>query len=203
MLASRRSPEEGRPYREGTHVVTGPLRASSSPGKETAMTQKTMTEKDMFLQTLQREVEITTKLLKAFPANKDDFKPHEKSRTAKELAWNFVLEQGIADAALKGQIDFSKPMPAPPGSLGEVIAAFEKASRETDAKVSKASEDDLNRTVQWPIGPGKIGDFRAMDVLWISLMDQVHHRGQLSVYQRLAGGKVPSIYGPTADEPWM
>jgi len=34
------------------------------------------------------------------------------------------------------------------------------------------------------------------------LDDQIHHRGQLSVYVRMAGGKVPSIYGPSADEPW-
>jgi uncharacterized damage-inducible protein DinB len=27
-----------------------------------------------------------------------------------------------------------------------------------------------------------------------------HHRGQLTVYLRLNGVKVPSIYGPTADE---
>jgi len=40
-------------------------------------------------------------------------------------------------------------------------------------------------------------------VLWSVLMDQVHHRGQLSVYLRLVGAKVPSIYGPTADETWM
>jgi len=40
-------------------------------------------------------------------------------------------------------------------------------------------------------------------VLWAVLMDQVHHRGQLSVYTRLAGGKVPSIYGPSGDETWM
>jgi uncharacterized damage-inducible protein DinB len=40
------------------------------------------------------------------------------------------------------------------------------------------------------------------DILWIMLMDSIHHRGQLSVYVRMAGGKVPSIYGPSADEPW-
>jgi uncharacterized damage-inducible protein DinB len=39
--------------------------------------------------------------------------------------------------------------------------------------------------------------------LWLMLMDSIHHRGQLSVYIRPAGGKVPSIYGPSGDEPWM
>jgi uncharacterized damage-inducible protein DinB len=35
------------------------------------------------------------------------------------------------------------------------------------------------------------------------LCDQIHHRGQFSVYLRMADGKVPSIYGPSLDEPWM
>ena len=167
------------------------------------MTQKTATEKDLFLQTFRRESQTTVKLLKAYPANKGDYRPHEKSRSAKELGWTFVMEQGVADMALKGHIDFSKPMPPAPGSYGDVIAAFEGASRETVAKVSNASEEDLNKPVQFPVGPGKMGEFRRMDVLWTSLMDQVHHRGQFSVYLRLAGAKVPSIYGPSADEPWM
>jgi uncharacterized damage-inducible protein DinB len=38
--------------------------------------------------------------------------------------------------------------------------------------------------------------------LWIELFDHIHHRGQISVYMRLAGAKLPSIYGPTADEPF-
>jgi uncharacterized damage-inducible protein DinB len=29
----------------------------------------------------------------------------------------------------------------------------------------------------------------------------IHHRGQLSVYLRLQNVPLPSIYGPTADEP--
>ena len=167
------------------------------------MAQKTMTEKDQFLQTFGRECQTTLKLLKAYPANKGDYKPHERSRTGTELGWTFVMEQGVADMALKGKIDFSQPMPKAPASYGDVIAAFENACRETTTKVSNATEDTLNRTVQFPIGPGKMGDFRAMDVLWTTLMDQVHHRGQLSVYLRLAGAKVPSIYGPSGDEPWM
>jgi uncharacterized damage-inducible protein DinB len=32
------------------------------------------------------------------------------------------------------------------------------------------------------------------------LFDAIHHRGQLSAYIRPMGGKVPAIYGPSADE---
>jgi uncharacterized damage-inducible protein DinB len=35
---------------------------------------------------------------------------------------------------------------------------------------------------------------------WGMLFDLIHHRGQLSVYIRPMGGKVPSIYGPSGDE---
>ena len=89
------------------------------------MTQKQMvTEKDMFLQTFERECQTTLKLLKTYPAGKGDYKPHEKSRSAKELGWTFVMEQGVADMALKGKIDFSQPMPKPPTNYGDVISAF-------------------------------------------------------------------------------
>ncbi len=165
--------------------------------------QKTATEKDQFLQRFEHEKKTTLKLLRAFPADKGEFKPHERSKSARELAWTFVIEQGIVAAALRGKIDFSQPMPPAPSKLADAIAGFEKAGQDTHASVSKMSEEDLSHIVQFPVGPGKMGDFRKMDILWMTLMDQVHHRGQLSVYVRMAGGKVPSIYGPTADEPWM
>ena len=54
------------------------------------------------------------------------------------------------------------------------------------------------------------GDFRmggqsvwsttVQDLCWGYLFDMVHHRGQLSAYLRPMGGKVPSIYGPSADD---
>lgn len=50
----------------------------------------------------------------------------------------------------------------------------------------------------WETDGRRAADGRAVDDV-----DSVHHRGQFSVYLRLAGGKVPSIYGPSADEPWM
>ena len=57
-------------------------------------------------------------------------------------------------------------------------------------------------TLQFPVGPGKMGDWKRSDFMWFLLSDHIHHRGQFSVYLRMAGGKVPAIYGPSADEPW-
>ena len=161
-----------------------------------------MTEKDQFLSALERESATTLKLLKAFPGAKGDLRPHERSKSAKDLAWVFVAEGFMADGALQGAIDFSKPMPSAPASMGEVITAFETARRSMVEKIQKTPDAELNKTMKFPTGPKQMSDLRRMDVLWTTLMDQVHHRGQFSVYLRMAGGKVPSIYGPTADEPW-
>jgi len=67
----------------------------------------------------------------------------------------------------------------------------------------KATPDSrLAETVTFPSGPKQTADYPVIDFLWFMLMDSIHHRGQMSVYIRPAGGKVPSIYGPSADEPW-
>ncbi len=162
-----------------------------------------MTEKEQFLGVWEREFPTTIKVLKAFPAGKQDFRPHERSRSAKELAWTFVAEEKLCEGALKGAIDFDNVSPPPPATIGEAISSYERSHRELINKVKSSSEVDLNKTVKFFTGPKQMGDVRRMDVLWMMLMDSVHHRGQLSVYIREAGGKVPSIYGPSADEPWM
>ena len=162
-----------------------------------------MTEKEMFLGMFEREYGITLKVLKAYPAAKADFKPHERSKSGKDLAWVFVIEQQVVVAgALAGAIDFSKMTPAP-ATMQDVIAAYEKTHPQMVAKLKQTSEAALNQTVKFPVGPKQMADLRVLDVLWGMLHDEIHHRGQLSVYVRLAGGKVPSIYGPSADEPWM
>jgi uncharacterized damage-inducible protein DinB len=161
-----------------------------------------MTEKDQFLSTMEREFPVTMRVLKAFPAGRSDLKPTAKCRSAKELAWTFVIEQKASEQALDGAINLAK-MPTAPDSLPEVIATYERSHKAFTERVKKTPEADLNKTVKFFVGPKQMGDVRKMDVLWFMLMDAVHHRGQMSVYLRMADAKVPSIYGPSADEPWM
>ena len=160
-----------------------------------------MTEKEQFLGALEREIPTTIRVLKAFPSARGDLKPHAKCKAAKELAWMFVTEQKASEQALDGRIEFGK-MPPAPGTLPEVIAAYEKSSKAFVERIRKTPEAELNKTVKFFVAPKQMGDLRKMDVLWFMLMDSVHHRGQFSVYLRMADGKVPSIYGPSADEPW-
>ena len=37
--------------------------------------------------------------------------------------------------------------------------------------------------------------------MFTMMLDHIHHRGQFTIYSRMAGAKVPQIYGPSADEP--
>jgi hypothetical protein len=162
-----------------------------------------MTEKEMFLQSWQREFGTTMKVLKNMPADKANFKPAaEKARSAKELAIVFVQELGIADGVVKGKIDFGGPMPAF-ATFPEILTAFEHKQKEMMTKVQGMSEADWNSKIAVPVGPQKMGEIRRADMLWTMLNDSIHHRGQFSIYLRLVGAKVPSIYGPSADEPWM
>ena len=162
-----------------------------------------MSKKEQFLKTLEQEAATTVKVLRAFPGAKSDLKPHAKSRSAKDLAWTFVFEGYGGTQGVDGELPFPpKGMPKMPEKWDGVVAECERAFKTLADKVRKAGDAELNKTVKFFVAPKKMGDIRRMDFLWFLLMDMVHHRGQFSVYLRMADGKVPSIYGPSADEPW-
>jgi uncharacterized damage-inducible protein DinB len=162
-----------------------------------------MSEKDVYLDSFEREFKTTLKILLAYPQDKADLQPHPKCKTAKDLAWMFVLEGGLIDSIVKGQIDFTQSAPKAPATLDEVLGAFQKQHKEVTEKIRNMSLEDFNGPITFPVGPGKMAELRRAEVLWMMLMDRIHHRGQFSVYLRMADGKVPSIYGPSGDEPWF
>ena len=162
-----------------------------------------MSEKEQFLNTFERECPVTMKVLRAYPGAKSDLKPHDKAKAAKDLAWNFVFEGYAGAQGMDGEFPFPpKGLPAKPATWEGVVTEVERAFKQLGDKVRKMNDADLNQTMKFLTGPKQMADIRRMDFLWFLLMDQVHHRGQLSVYLRMADGKVPSIYGPSADEPW-
>jgi uncharacterized damage-inducible protein DinB len=160
-----------------------------------------MTEKDTFLQTFEREYQTTLRVLKAYPSERADLKPSPKSRTAQELAWMLALNQGVMIPTLDNKLD-PTALPKPPKSWTDVLGAFEAMHRDSVARLERSTEDEWERSIPFTVGPGKVADLRVGDALWFFLHDTIHHRGQLTVYLRIAGGKLPSVYGPTADEPW-
>ena len=163
-----------------------------------------MSEKQKFQEAWDRESATTLKVLKAFPADKVDLKPHPTCRSATELAWTFVFE-GVGGAqAIEGEMKFPPPnMPAMPSTWHGMVDEVERALKLIGNQVKKVGDAQLNTTVKFFTGPKQMSDLRRLDVLWFLLNDMIHHRGQFSVYLRMAGGKVPAIYGPSADEKWM
>ena len=149
-----------------------------------------------------REHANTRKQLHAFPADKSTFKPHERSNTAHQLAWTFVVEEVLMLKALRNEPVLGGGFPPPPATWTEVLDAFDAGHVKVLAAAGAADEANL-KPVTFFVAPKQTGDFAPLDFLWFILSDQIHHRGQLSVYVRMTGGKVPSIYGPTADEPWF
>jgi uncharacterized damage-inducible protein DinB len=154
------------------------------------------------LAVFERETAITQKVLRAYPADQAELRPHPRARTARELAWMFTRELGLVTLALKP--DFKPPSAPPPApdSWAEVVDAFERTRGEVLETLGRARDEDLAGMVPFMTGPKQMGEMSRAQIAWFLLHDQIHHRGQLTVYLRMAGGKVPSIYGPSADEPW-
>jgi uncharacterized damage-inducible protein DinB len=104
--------------------------------------------------------------------------------------------------ALRGEGILGGGFPPEPDTWAGVLDAFEKANEEIITELHDPKNQDLAGTADFFVAPKQIGDIPLSEFLDFMLHDQIHHRGQLSVYVRMAGGKVPSIYGPSADEPW-
>lgn len=142
----------------------------------------------------------TRKVLHAYPPDQADLKPHERSGSAKTLAWTFVLEEMIMLKVLSNE-PLSREVAKPPDSWQGVLDAFDEQHEKMKAKLQNVDAASLN-PVKFFVGPKQMADYAPLTFLFRFLFDQIHHRGQLSVYLRMAGGKVPSIYGPSGDEPW-
>lgn len=202
--------EMKKPHRSpGKKAVSGtrrPLTRRAAPAaRASARARKPAgpsERKRQYLERFASELERTLRVLDAFPPGRDDFKPHERSSTAVRVAQTFVKENGAVVRAARGEWTLQPNVPPPPATVAAAREAYARGARELMDAVREMPDSRLDESVTFTIGPGKTGPVRIHDVLWFMLLDSVHHRGQLSVYVRMAGGKVPSIYGPSADEPW-
>ncbi|MFB3910525.1 MAG: DinB family protein [Candidatus Eisenbacteria bacterium] len=162
--------------------------------------------KDRFLEVYETEHERTMRVLRAYPVEQLDLRPHEKLKTARELAWVFVGERRLGVKVWSDAFAHAAPAgkaPLVPDSWEELLDTLEAAHAEFREVVRATPEEQLVEKVHFFVAPKTMGEIRRIDWAWFLLHDQIHHRGQFSVYLRMAGGKVPSIYGPTADEPWI
>ena len=170
----------------------------ADPGPEVSPAAR----RQMWLELFEKEFPKTLRVMRAYPGGTEEFKPHERSQTALRLVHTFSRENTMILRTVKGTAAGAGGSPEPPPTYGEAVEAYERSGREAMEAVRSAPEDRLSAMV--PFGPPALKlEFQAVELLWLMLLDSIHHRGQLSVYVRMAGGKVPSIYGPSADDPMI
>ena len=172
---------------------------TQQPGSYTAARRS---EKARFRDLYVREHATTAKVLAAYPKTKSALKPHERSNSAHQLAWTFVVEEALMLKALLNEDFLGNGFPKAPDSWDAILTAFETQHGELLALLDDETNSELEGSTRFYTGPKQVGEYPLPEFLSFMLHDQIHHRGQLSVYLRLADAKVPSIYGPSADEPW-
>ena len=153
-----------------------------------------MDEKALFTNFWTNESKTTRKVLSRIPEG-SDYRPDEKSRTAREIAWQIVCEEKMIIGALEtGKVEWSPP--PLPTTMKEVLAAYDELSSDMPRRWKTLPAERWNGELDF------FGKQRpASPMAWSFLFDIVHHRGQITTYLRPMGSKVPQIYGPSGDEP--
>lgn len=145
------------------------------------------------------ELPAFVRVLKAVPQGRLDYRPDPKARTAAELAWLLAAEEAALITLLDtGTIDWKEQKP--PARVDETVAAFERNASAVDERLGKLDEAGWQRKARFLMDGNAVWEDTVGNMVWGFLFDAIHHRGQLSTYLRPMGGKVPSIYGPSADD---
>jgi len=153
-----------------------------------------------FTECFQTEKPRFLRVFQAVPPDQGGYRPHPKSNSAADLVWLVASEWGDACELIdKSKVEFVvRPTPA---KVQESVAAFERNAGEIEKRLGKLDDAAWERKAQF-LMDGKVAwESPLGDMLYGFLFDAIHHRGQLSSYLRPMGAKVPSIYGPSADDP--
>jgi uncharacterized damage-inducible protein DinB len=161
---------------------------------------------EMFLAQLESEAGKSRHVLEQVPAGKRDFKPHEKSMAFGYLAelvasipsWiGMAITQDELDIAPK---DGPKHKPVPLNTSAELVAALDKAVAQAREALQKTTDEYLETKWRLLAGGQLAFEQPRHEVIRDNFLHSAHHRGQMTVYLRLLGSKVPAVYGPTADD---
>lgn len=161
---------------------------------------------EFFREELDREVERSRKALQEVPSGKYDWKPHERSMIFGYLAdmvatipmWiQMEIERDeldVAPAEGKGM------KPAPKETSEELIKALDEAAAGARAALEKTTDEHLRTNWKLLAGGHVVLEESRYMMIQETINHWAHHRGQMTVYLRLMGQKVPALYGPSADD---
>lgn len=157
-----------------------------------------MDYKEFFIKQWEKEATATRKVISRVPEG-SEYRPDPKARTAREIAWLIVREEAaLVDGLEKGAFEWVE-VPAP-AKVGEVVAQYDKQHESLTKRLQAIAASRWEEKLPFMMDGKEVMRENGYDMAWGFLLDQIHHRGQLSTYLRPMGAKVPAIYGPSADE---
>src|SRR5687768_4604554 len=162
-----------------------------------------MTVAQTLLPEFDQEMASTRRLLERVPTDKGQWKPHPKSFPLGHLAQLVATMPGWVTKTVRDtEINLSKSSGYSFEKTDTLLGQFDQHVRE--AREALASAKDADFDVMWSLKRGEQVLFSAPrgTVVRSHINHLIHHRGQLTVYLRLVDVPLPSVYGPTADEPW-
>lgn len=160
-----------------------------------------MALREFFLHRRTLEAPVFLNVLKALPKDQLQYKPHEDSPTAEQLVWIITRElKNCVDIVKDGKTQWNS---APPPPMEEMLEMYQRWSNELTEQVAKMDDAGWDSTSGFYMDGKLLLEQQVGTFLLYILFDAIHHRGQLTAYLRPMGGKVPSIYGPSADDKSM
>jgi uncharacterized damage-inducible protein DinB len=148
----------------------------------------------------QIETEGTLALMRALPRGSYDFRPDPGGRSMGELAWHLAeIDAYVTLGIDRGAFVFDEKPPniQRPKTIEALAPGFEQVHADALARVARLADSDLERTIQYVNGER----WTVGELLWRKLlMHAVHHRAQLMLLCRLAGGVPPALYGQTRED---
>ena len=151
---------------------------------------------------LEQETQTTRRVLSQVPSDRMHWKPHERSFTLGQLAMHVATLPGaLAEVAMR-PFDVRTPIPRPTASTtGELLETLEQSVARATQLLREMGDAGL--AIPWRLvnGEQEVLALPRVAFLRSTLFNHwYHHRGQLTVYLREVGAKVPAIYGDSADE---
>jgi len=159
--------------------------------------QATFLLHQLYLPGIRNEQRITKSIIEAIPLDKGDYRPDEISKSAVDLAWHIAIsEMMFLDAVCNAK--FESPKGGRPEALknsADVAKWYDENFAARVARLEQTPTATLIADVDFA------GFMRQPGLLYLNFLlhHSIHHRGQLSMYLRPMGAKVPGIYGPSYD----
>lgn len=162
---------------------------------------------EYLLAELERESNRTREMLLQVPPDQYEWKPHEKSMKFGYLAdMVAIIPTWIAMQISRDELDVmptdgAKTPREPMTTSAALIAAFDEALLSARSELSHTTDEHLQTKWQLKARGEVVQEAPRYQMIQDTFNHWAHHRGQMTVYLRLLGAKVPSTYGPSADDP--